>query len=180
MRTSAYFASSFWSGQGCGINMWDMRPAGISWTPAVFSFQSGFTPLHIAAHYGNINVASIAKNRAAAVDFTARVRVLQSDVPSKHLKRFLTLPPAWGGRQGQVTPRVLPRQRKLCFLLFLVHFLACRQVCLFSSRKRKPRSEVGMGVCDKWVTYRCDVNKHILKLQAVLQAEIWVCMKWVW
>lgn len=182
MRTSAYFASSFWSGQGCGINMWDKRPAGISWTSAVFSFQSGFTPLHIAAHYGNINVATLLLNRAAAVDFTARVRVLQSDVPSKHLKRFLTLLPQHeeavrpGGLQGS-SP-----SGKLCFLLFLVHFLACRQVWLFSSRKRKPRSGVGMGVCDKWVTYRrCDVNKHMWKLQAAPASwNFWVCMKWVW
>ena len=93
MRTSAYFASSFWSGQGCGINMSDKRPTGISCTSAVFSFQSGFTPLHIAAHYGNINVATLLLNRAAAVDFTARVRVLQFDMPLKHLKWFLTLLP---------------------------------------------------------------------------------------
>lgn len=36
--------------------------------------QSGFTPLHIAAHYGNINVATLLLNRGAAVDFKARVR----------------------------------------------------------------------------------------------------------
>ncbi|GLD74292.1 ankyrin-3-like protein [Lates japonicus] len=34
--------------------------------------QSGFTPLHIAAHYGNINVATLLLNRGAAVDFKAR------------------------------------------------------------------------------------------------------------
>ncbi|XP_008936648.1 PREDICTED: ankyrin-3-like, partial [Merops nubicus] len=34
--------------------------------------KSGFTPLHIAAHYGNINVATLLLNRGAAVDFTAR------------------------------------------------------------------------------------------------------------
>lgn len=38
-----------------------------------FNFQSGFTPLHIAAHYGNINVATLLLNRGAAVDFMARV-----------------------------------------------------------------------------------------------------------
>lgn len=38
--------------------------------------QSGFTPLHIAAHYGNINVATLLLNRGAAVDFKARVGAL--------------------------------------------------------------------------------------------------------
>lgn len=38
--------------------------------------QSGFTPLHIAAHYGNINVATLLLNRGAAVDFMARVSLL--------------------------------------------------------------------------------------------------------
>uniref|UniRef100_A0A8C5HEF4 Ankyrin-3-like n=1 Tax=Gouania willdenowi TaxID=441366 RepID=A0A8C5HEF4_GOUWI len=34
--------------------------------------ESGFTPLHIAAHYGNINVSTLLLNRGAAVDFKAR------------------------------------------------------------------------------------------------------------
>lgn len=91
MWTSAYFASSFVFGQAHGINMSDKGPAGISWTSAVFSLQSGFTPLHIAAHYGNINVATLLLNRAAAVDFTARVRALPSGMPVKHCKWFLAL-----------------------------------------------------------------------------------------
>lgn len=41
--------------------------------PAFSNPQSGFTPLHIAAHYGNINVATLLLNRGAAVDFMARV-----------------------------------------------------------------------------------------------------------
>lgn len=51
----------------------------------VFCFvflQSGFTPLHIAAHYGNINVATLLLNRGAAVDFTARVSVGCASFPS--------------------------------------------------------------------------------------------------
>lgn len=40
---------------------------------ALSARQSGFTPLHIAAHYGNINVATLLLNRGAAVDFMARV-----------------------------------------------------------------------------------------------------------
>lgn len=40
--------------------------------------QSGFTPLHIAAHYGNINVATLLLNRGAAVDFMARVSLSRS------------------------------------------------------------------------------------------------------
>ncbi|CAO2608359.1 Ank3 [Lemmus lemmus] len=49
----------------------------------VFSSQSGFTPLHIAAHYGNINVATLLLNRAAAVDFTARNDITPLHVASK-------------------------------------------------------------------------------------------------
>lgn len=35
--------------------------------------KSGFTPLHIAAHYGNSNVASMLVQRGADVNFTAKV-----------------------------------------------------------------------------------------------------------
>lgn len=35
--------------------------------------KSGFTPLHIAAHYGNNNVASMLVQRGADVNFTAKV-----------------------------------------------------------------------------------------------------------
>ncbi|MFT7805788.1 ankyrin-3-like [Arapaima gigas] len=44
---------------------------------------SGFTPLHIAAHYGNINVATLLLNRGAAVDFTARNDITPLHVASK-------------------------------------------------------------------------------------------------
>ncbi|XP_072480730.1 ankyrin-2 isoform X1 [Notamacropus eugenii] len=46
-------------------------------------FQSGFTPLHIAAHYGNVNVATLLLNRGAAVDFTARNGITPLHVASK-------------------------------------------------------------------------------------------------
>ncbi|XP_058480386.1 ankyrin-2b isoform X26 [Solea solea] len=45
--------------------------------------ESGFTPLHIAAHYGNVNVATLLLNRGAAVDFTARNGIIPLHVASK-------------------------------------------------------------------------------------------------
>ncbi|XP_041435540.1 ankyrin-2 isoform X8 [Xenopus laevis] len=45
--------------------------------------SSGFTPLHIAAHYGNGNVATLLLNRGAAVDFTARNGITPLHVSSK-------------------------------------------------------------------------------------------------
>nr|XP_033956460.1 ankyrin-3 isoform X12 [Pseudochaenichthys georgianus] len=45
--------------------------------------ESGFTPLHIAAHYGNINVATLLLNRGAAVDFMARNDIIPLHVASK-------------------------------------------------------------------------------------------------
>uniref|UniRef100_A0A3Q2Q280 Ankyrin 3 n=1 Tax=Fundulus heteroclitus TaxID=8078 RepID=A0A3Q2Q280_FUNHE len=45
--------------------------------------NSGFTPLHIAAHYGNINVATLLLNRGAAVDFMARNDITPLHVASK-------------------------------------------------------------------------------------------------
>lgn len=37
--------------------------------------QTGFTPLHIAAHYENLNVAQLLLNRGASVNFTPQVRL---------------------------------------------------------------------------------------------------------
>ena len=37
--------------------------------------QMGFTPLHIAAHYENLNVAQLLLNRGASVNFTPQVRL---------------------------------------------------------------------------------------------------------
>ncbi|XP_024912992.1 ankyrin-2b isoform X8 [Cynoglossus semilaevis] len=45
--------------------------------------ESGFTPLHIAAHYGNVNVATLLLSRGAAVDFTARNGIIPLHVASK-------------------------------------------------------------------------------------------------
>ncbi|XP_067373285.1 ankyrin-3-like isoform X23 [Channa argus] len=45
--------------------------------------ESGFTPLHIAAHYGNINVATLLLNRGAAVDFMARNDITPLHVAGK-------------------------------------------------------------------------------------------------
>ncbi|XP_037530725.1 ankyrin-2b [Nematolebias whitei] len=45
--------------------------------------ESGFTPLHIAAHYGNVNVATLLLNRGAAVDFTARNGITPLHVAGK-------------------------------------------------------------------------------------------------
>lgn len=38
--------------------------------------QTGFTPLHIAAHYENLNVAQLLLNRGASVNFTPQVTSL--------------------------------------------------------------------------------------------------------
>lgn len=38
--------------------------------------QTGFTPLHIAAHYENLNVAQLLLNRGANVNFTPKVSFL--------------------------------------------------------------------------------------------------------
>lgn len=40
--------------------------------------QTGFTPLHIAAHYENLNVAQLLLNRGASVNFTPQVTLLES------------------------------------------------------------------------------------------------------
>lgn len=37
--------------------------------------KSGFTPLHIAAHYGNESIANLLLNRGADVNYSAKVKV---------------------------------------------------------------------------------------------------------
>jgi len=39
----------------------------------LFSAQSGFTPLHIASHYGSLDVAKLLLDNGADIDFAARV-----------------------------------------------------------------------------------------------------------
>jgi ankyrin len=36
--------------------------------------KSGFTPLHIASHYGNENIAAVLLQRGADVNYSAKVR----------------------------------------------------------------------------------------------------------
>uniref|UniRef100_UPI00358F3C47 ankyrin-2-like n=1 Tax=Myxine glutinosa TaxID=7769 RepID=UPI00358F3C47 len=45
--------------------------------------ESGFTPLHISAHYGNVNVATLLLNRGAAVNFAANNGITALHVASK-------------------------------------------------------------------------------------------------
>lgn len=45
--------------------------------------KSGFTPLHITAHYGNVKVAPLLFNQGAAVDLTARNEIASLHVASK-------------------------------------------------------------------------------------------------
>lgn len=38
--------------------------------------KSGFTPLHIAAHYGNVNIANLLHQKNANINYAAKVRSL--------------------------------------------------------------------------------------------------------
>lgn len=44
--------------------------------------QTGFTPLHIAAHYENLNVAQLLLNRGASVNFTPQVTSAPTCAPA--------------------------------------------------------------------------------------------------
>uniref|UniRef100_A0A8C3FBV8 Ankyrin 1 n=1 Tax=Chrysemys picta bellii TaxID=8478 RepID=A0A8C3FBV8_CHRPI len=48
-----------------------------------FSPQTGFTPLHIAAHYENLNVAQLLLNRGASVNFTPQNGITPLHVASR-------------------------------------------------------------------------------------------------
>lgn len=81
--------------------------------------QTGFTPLHIAAHYENLNVAQLLLNRGASVNFTPQVTAPESlhtvqSLGCPHLSHTLSLAP-WnlpvsqkrlgGGDRAPVTAR---------------------------------------------------------------------------
>ena len=42
----------------------------------MINLRSGFTPLHIAAHYGNENIALVLLQRGADVNYSAKVSIL--------------------------------------------------------------------------------------------------------
>jgi len=53
-----------------------MRPSAVNTnTAATLLFQSGFTPLHIAAHYGNTSVGRLLIEKGADVNYKARVNI---------------------------------------------------------------------------------------------------------
>uniref|UniRef100_A0A665VVX5 Ankyrin 1, erythrocytic a n=1 Tax=Echeneis naucrates TaxID=173247 RepID=A0A665VVX5_ECHNA len=51
--------------------------------PDVLSKQTGFTPLHIAAHYENLNVAQLLLNRGANVNFTPKNGITPLHIASR-------------------------------------------------------------------------------------------------
>ena len=42
----------------------------------LFLLKNGLTPLHIAAHYGHVDIAELLLNRSADTDARARVRFI--------------------------------------------------------------------------------------------------------
>ena len=42
--------------------------------------KNGLTPLHIAAHYGHVDIAELLLNRGADSDARARVRLINKNV----------------------------------------------------------------------------------------------------
>ena len=55
------------------IYWWWCLPAQLHKRLCVHGVQSGFTPLHIAAHYGSLDVAKLLLDNGADIDFSARV-----------------------------------------------------------------------------------------------------------
>lgn len=85
------------------------------------------------------------------MDFTARVRVLRSDVRFKRLKRFLTLLPQHE-EEVKTVDRQGSSQSVEGVMSTYTSAFSCIQVCLFPRRKRKPRSGSGVGVGDKYLS----------------------------
>ena len=56
--------------------------------------RSGFTPLHIAAHYGNENIALVLLQRGADVNYSAKVSILF--LHTYTYSSFLILFVSWG------------------------------------------------------------------------------------
>jgi len=55
-----------------------IRPSAVNTNAAAtccLLFQSGFTPLHIAAHYGNTSVGRLLIEKGADVNYKARVNI---------------------------------------------------------------------------------------------------------
>lgn len=88
-------------------------------SPLPFPFQKGFTPLHVAAKYGSLDVAQLLLHRRVAADSAGKVRLaggwdgpaLSSPLP--HLSRprprprrvQCFRPSRWA---GSLTPGLLP------------------------------------------------------------------------
>ena len=50
-----------------------------------FLFQNGFTPLHIAAKYGNLNIAGVLIQHGATIDYKTKVHNLKDAPHSRGL-----------------------------------------------------------------------------------------------
>lgn len=74
----------------------------------LLSLQTGFTPLHIAAHYENMSVAQLLLNRGANVNFTPKVSTAghQSGSPARSWCDSLSSP-----RQNGITPLHIASRR---------------------------------------------------------------------
>jgi len=54
--------------------------------------QSGFTPLHIASHYGSMDVAKLLLDNGADIDFSARVCIDCFNNTNITFRHICTLP----------------------------------------------------------------------------------------
>jgi ankyrin len=83
--------------------------------------KSGFTPLHIAAHYGNVNIANLLLDRGANVNFAA----------SKHSITPLHVAAKWG-RANMVT-LLLERGAEMDAKTRVFAFLFCIRAFQFAA-----------------------------------------------